>query len=73
MKIEIIGSETLGVRGLSCFVKFGEIKVLIDPGLALGYTRYGYHPHPLQAVYGDRVKEKTVECWKNATDIVISL
>ncbi len=60
------------MRGLSCFVKAGEIKVLIDPGLALGYTRYGYHPHPLQAVYGDRAKEKIVECWKKATDIVIS-
>ena len=72
MKIEILGSETLGVRGLSCFVKVGDVKILIDPGLALGYTRYGYHPHPLQAVYGDRVKDRIVECWKEATDIVIS-
>lgn len=72
MKIEILGSETLGVRGLSCFVRVGEVKVLIDPGLALGYTRYGYHPHPLQAAYGDRVKDKIVRCWKKATDIVIS-
>lgn len=72
MKIEILGSETLGVRGLSCFVKAEGVKILIDPGLALGYTRYGYHPHPLQAAYGERVKEGIIKCWKKATDIVIS-
>ena len=72
MRIKILGSETLGVRGLSCFVEVGGIKVLIDPGLALGYTRYSFHPHPLQAVYGDIVKHEIVKSWERATDIILS-
>jgi len=72
VRIEILGSETLGVRGLSCFIRIGGVKTLIDPGLALGYTRYGLHPHPLQAVYGDITKHEIVKSWEKATDIILS-
>ena len=41
MKIDIIGAESLGVRGLCCFVTVGEQKILIDPGIALGFLRHG--------------------------------
>ncbi len=70
MKIEILGTETLGVRGLSTFVD--AAKVLIDPGVALGFSRYHLHPHPIQAVVGDDVKAKIVKAWKRAKDVVIS-
>ena len=46
MHIRILGAESLGVRGLSCVVKVEERKIVIDPGLALGYYRYGLLPHP---------------------------
>ena len=48
MYIEILGAESLGVRGLSCVVGVNDRKIVIDPGLALGYRRHGLLPHPAQ-------------------------
>lgn len=72
MKIEILGTESLGVRGLCCFIKTESQKILIDPGIALGYTRYKLLPHPLQVAVDERIQEKIVEAWSEATDIIIS-
>ena len=70
--IEIIGTESLGVRGLSCFVKAGKRRILIDPGVALGYIRHGLLPHPLQVAEGERVRQRIIEALKSATDVVFS-
>jgi len=72
MKIEILGTESLGVRGLCCVVKTKSQKILIDPGIALGYTRYKLLPHPFQVAVDERIQEKIIEAWSNATDIVLS-
>ncbi len=72
MNIEILGTESLGVRGLCCFVRTAEQKILIDPGIALGYTRYGLLPHPFQVAVDERIQKKIVQRWSEATDIVIS-
>ncbi len=72
MDIEIIGAESLGVRSLCCFVKTKDKKILIDPGIALGYTRYGLLPHPLQVAVGERIQRKILKRWSEATDIVFS-
>jgi predicted metallo-beta-lactamase superfamily hydrolase len=72
MNIEILGTESLGVRGLCCFVKTKNRKILIDPGIALGYTRYGLLPHPLQVAVDERIQKKIKKAWSEATDIVIS-
>ena len=70
--IEIIGTESLGVRGLSCFVKAGKRRILIDPGMALGYIRHGLLPHPLQVAEGERVRQRIIEALTESTDIVFS-
>ncbi len=70
--IEIIGTESLGVRGLSCFVNAGKRRILIDPGVALGYIRHGLLPHPLQVAEGERVRQRIIEALTEATDIVFS-
>ncbi len=72
MKIEILGTESLGVRGLSCVVQLHDRKIVIDPGVALGYHRHGLLPHPFQVAVGSRVREKIIAALADATDIVIS-
>jgi len=72
MNIEIIGTESFGVRGMCCFVETKSRKILIDPGIALGYTRYGLLPHPYQAAAGEAIQKKIIKKWSEATDIVIS-
>lgn len=72
MKIKILGTESLGVRGLSCVVKTQDRKIVIDPGVALGYQRHGLLPHPVQVAMGERVRQNIIMELKDATDVVIS-
>lgn len=72
MRIEIIGAESMGVRSLCCLVTLPDRRIVIDPGVALGYMRYGLPPHPLQIAVGRKVREKIVRALSNATDIVFS-
>jgi len=72
MHIEILGTESLGVRGLSCVVEVGGRKIVIDPGLALGYRRHGLLPHPAQVAVGEQVRRQILAELKEATDVVIS-
>ena len=72
MNIEIIGSESLGVRGLCCFVRTDSKRILFDPGIALGFYRYGLLPHPFQVAVDERIQKKIIKRWSDATDIVIS-
>ena len=72
MHIEILGAESLGVRGLCCVVEIRDRKIVIDPGLALGYQRHGLLPHPAQVAVGEQVRRRIVAALAGATDIVLS-
>ncbi len=70
--LRLIGCESLGVRGLSAFFKGRGASALLDPGVALGFTRHGLHPHPVQAVAGDLVRREIMALWLKASDIILS-
>ena len=70
--IEILGAESLGVRSLACMVETAERKIVIDPGVALGYRRHGLLPHPVQAAASEAVKTAIEKALQSATDVVIS-
>ena len=72
MKIRILGTESLGVRGLCCSVELIGRKILIDPGIALGWKRRGFLPHPFQVAVGARTRETIITELENATDVVFS-
>jgi predicted metallo-beta-lactamase superfamily hydrolase len=72
MKITILGTESLGVRGLSCIVETENRYIFIDPGVALGYLRSGLLPHPSQVAVGARIREHILESLGRATDVIIS-
>jgi predicted metallo-beta-lactamase superfamily hydrolase len=72
MHIEIIATESLGVRGLCCEIEIKKRKILIDPGIALGYKRYGLLPHPFQVAVGAAIRKRIISSLTNATDLVIS-
>ncbi len=72
MEIEIIGSESLGVRGLCCRLQAAGRVIVIDPGVALGLRRYGLAPHPLQVAVGRDVRQRIVTALEDATDMVFS-
>ena len=72
MHIRILGTESLGVRGLCCTAETETRKILIDPGIALGYKRYALLPHPLQVALDEEIQKQIVAAWSQATDIIIS-
>lgn len=72
MSLDIIGAESMGVRSLCCLVTFLGRRIVIDPGISLGYCRYGLLPHPLQVAAGCRVRDQIVRALTNATDVVFS-
>jgi len=72
LDIEILGTESLGVRGLCCFVQTKNRKILIDPGISLGYIRHKLLPHPLQIAVDEKIQKKIIKRWRESTDIVIS-
>ena len=72
MTIKIIGTESLGVRGMCCLITTGDRQVLIDPGIALGYQRHGLLPHPCQVARGIKVGKEILNALETATDIVFS-
>ena len=70
--LKIVGAESLGVRSLCCAVNWEDHRILIDPGLALGYFRHGRHPHPVQVAIGRRVRRRILTLMEQATDVVFS-
>jgi hypothetical protein len=73
MKIKILGAESLGVRSLCVFITTNGRKILIDPGIALGYRRFGLLPHPFQVAIGYNIRENIISILKSGvTDIVFS-
>lgn len=72
MEITILGTESLGVRGLSCCVETADRTIVIDPGVALGFLREGLFPHPAQVAVGARIREAILAALGRATDVVIS-
>jgi len=71
-RIRILATESLGVRGLCCVVKTESKKIVIDPGIALGYKRKGLLPHPVQVAVDEIIQGRILKHLQNTTDIVFS-
>jgi len=71
-EIKIIATESLGVRSLCCTVQTENKRIVIDPGIALGYQRKGQFPHPIQIAVDEILKERIITELKDATDVVFS-
>ncbi len=71
-RLEILAAESLGARGLCCKVTAGKRRILIDPGIALGYRRHGLYPHPFQVAVGVTLRRKILAALREATEVVFS-
>ena len=58
MRVEFLGAETLGVRGLCCHVTTADAHYLIDPAVALAPRRLGKPPHLLELAAAKLTREK---------------
>jgi hypothetical protein len=48
MQIIPIAFDSMGTRSMATYVETDDIKIMIDPAVALGAKRYGLPPHPVE-------------------------
>jgi predicted metallo-beta-lactamase superfamily hydrolase len=72
MNIRILASESLGVRSMACVVETTGMKILIDPGTALGPKRFRLPPHPVEQETAQKVQKLLYHELADATHIVIT-
>ncbi len=69
MRVIPLASESLGVRSLATFVEAGGIKILIDPGVALGPKRYGLPPAKIELETLQKMRKK-IQAYARKADVV---
>ena len=69
MRVIPLASESLGVRSLATFVEAGGIKILLDPGVALGPRRYGLPPAKIELETLQKMRRK-IQAYARKADIV---
>ncbi|AHL23583.1 MBL fold metallo-hydrolase [Thermococcus nautili] len=69
MRLIPLASESLGVRSLATFVEAAGLKILIDPGVALGPKRYGLPPAKIELETLQKMRGK-VQGYARKADLV---
>lgn len=72
MKLRILACESLGVRSMACVVETTGMKVLLDPGTALGPKRFRLPPHPVEQETAQKVQKLLYDELADATHIVVT-
>lgn len=71
MKIVPIAFDSFGVRSMSTLVLTKDANIYIDPGVALGPTRYGLSPTNAEYEAVELAREKIMEVCRKYADVVI--
>lgn len=72
MEVAPVAFDSLGTRSMSTLIMAKSIKILIDPGAALGPRRYGLPPHPVEFEKLREHKEKISQVAKESDIIIIT-
>ena len=72
MKIIPIAFDSLGTRGMATYVETKDLKLFIDPGVALGPIRYSLEPHPIELRRLDEHWKEIVKLAKKAEVLIIT-
>ncbi|MEM2282945.1 MAG: hypothetical protein QXH26_05365 [Candidatus Hadarchaeales archaeon] len=70
-KILPLAFESLGVRGMCTYVETGGLKILFDPGCALG-PRFSLPPHEKEYLALSRARERILKASRRAQILVVS-
>jgi hypothetical protein len=69
-RIVPLAFDSFGVRSMSTFVETDDLRILIDPGVALAPIRYGLEPHPLEWQRLDEAWEE-IKRYAEEADVLI--
>jgi len=70
MKIIPIAFDSLGARSMATFVETDDLKIVIDPSVALGQIRYGLSPHPIE-IKREALHWETIQQYCLIADVLI--
>ena len=70
MKIIPIAFDSFGARSMATFVETKDVKICIDPSVALGPSRYSLPPHPLEYERKNKLWEE-IKKFVLKSDVVI--
>ncbi len=70
MRIRLLAADSLGTRSMAAFVETGDVKIAIDPSVALGPRRYGLPPHPIEEL-ALRVSENVINRLARDANIIV--
>lgn len=74
MGVEVVplAFDSMGVRSQATLVETGDLRVVIDPSVALGPLRYGLPPHPLEWAREEALRMRVFEEARRADVLVVS-
>lgn len=72
IKIKPLAAESLGVRSMCTLVETPDVKILLDAGVSLAPTRFGFSPHPLEYEALQRSRQRIREAAEKADIVTIS-
>jgi predicted metallo-beta-lactamase superfamily hydrolase len=72
MKVLPIAFDSFGVRSMSTYLQVGNLHLLIDPGVALGPTRYGMGPTQVEFQALEYARALIMELCKKAEVLVVT-
>ena len=71
-RIVPIAFDSFGVRSMATFVETDDLRILIDPGVALAPIRYGLEPHLLEWQRHDESWEEVKQYAENADVLIVT-
>jgi predicted metallo-beta-lactamase superfamily hydrolase len=71
-KIIPLAFDSFGVRSMATSIETEDLKILIDPGVALAPIRYGLEPHPLEWQRFDETWNVIKQYAENADVLVVT-
>lgn len=61
IRVVPLAAESLGVRSMCTYIETRDVKILLDAGVSLGPSRFGFPPHPKEY-------EALIECRRKITE-----
>jgi len=72
VKIVPIAFDSMGARSMATYVETGDVRIFIDPSVALGPRRYGLPPHRLELRRKEELWERIKEYLQKSDVVVIT-
>ncbi len=72
LRVVPLAFESMGVRSQATLVETPDLRVVIDPGVALGPLRFSLPPHPLELRREEELRARVLEEARRADVLVVS-